>query len=89
MNTKNILVDASNCVSTSADLTISTGYQINDSNMRINVSFIKHVPTPILSPDGQGYGEMKPMRVANIDLDIQAARILIDTLSMLISDAEQ
>lgn len=89
MNTKNILVDASNCVYTSADLTISTGYQINDSNMRINVSFIKHVPTPILSPDRQGYGEMKPMRVANIDLDIQAAKILIDTLSMLISNAEQ
>lgn len=89
MNTKNILVDASNCVYTSADLTISTGYQINDSNMRINVSFIKHVPTPILSSDGQGYGEMKPMRVANIDLDIQTAKILIDTLSILISDAEK
>ncbi|VTY02041.1 Uncharacterised protein [Neisseria subflava] len=89
MNTKNILVDASNCVYTSADLTISTGYQINDSNMRINVSFIKRVPTPILSSDGQGYGEMKPMRVANIDLDIQAAKILIDTLSILISDAEK
>jgi len=29
------------------------------------------------------------MRVANIDLDIQAAKILIDTLSMLISGAEK
>lgn len=80
----NLLVDASNCVYTSADLTVSTSYQINNGDTRINVSFIKHIPTPILIPDSEGYGEMKPMRVANIDLDIQTAKTLLETLQTLI-----
>lgn len=84
MHMDNLLVDASNCVYTSADLTISTGYQINDGDTRINVSFIKHIPTPVLIPDSESYGEMKPMRVANIDLDIKTAKTLSETLTMLI-----
>ena len=82
MEAHNLLIDAGNCIYTSADLTISTAYQINTNEVRLNVSFIKHVPTPTID----GLGEIRSMRVANIDLDIDPATVLVQTLNQLIMD---
>ena len=85
METHDLLIDAGNCVYTSADLTISTAYPINTNEVRLNVSFVKRVPTPTIN----GLGEIRSMRVANIDLDIDTAKTLVQTLKQLIRDVDQ
>ena len=85
MENHDLLIDAGNCVYTSADLTISTAYPINANEVRLNISFVKRVPTPKIN----GLGEIRAMRVANIDLDIDTTKTLVQTLKRLIRDVEQ
>lgn len=85
MGTHDLLIDAGSCVYTSADLTMSTVYQTNTNKVHLNVSFVKYVPTPIIGDDG----EIRAMRVANIDLDIDTAKTLVQTLAQLIRDVEK